>query len=230
MSNSLPTPWIRNTVLSLLDDTKDYVIPRIPRITHISEAFDDIKTIIIDDKENKISVMLTKSCWEAFSKMQPNKPLSSFKNSIVKLDVWHVSSAVVLSTDREKSLLDKHQISFPFAIQAFHISFLCGNNLVTENNSTDVNRDPLIQERLATMGFESMCKRLCKRQFANKEHLPDSKGSFSLDAQFSERNKLTLKKCQISLPQVNYARKGFTLYQPCAHTTRKHKFSGSNFR
>lgn len=94
MSNNMPKPWIKKTVLSCLDEEpKKAPVSRKNILTQVIDVFPEFRMLIINDKEFMISVALTEDCVSELD--AKDVPLKSLKNCIISLQDWHVSDLLI---------------------------------------------------------------------------------------------------------------------------------------
>ena len=90
----MPKPWIKETVLSCLDEEpKKEPVSRKNILTQVIDVFPEFGMLIINDKEFMISVALTEDCVSELD--AKDVPLKSLKNCIISLQDWHVSDLLI---------------------------------------------------------------------------------------------------------------------------------------
>ena len=101
MSNNMPKPWIKKTVLKCLqeEEASQRGIRHRNVLTQVIKVIPDLKILIVNDKEHKISVVATEECLKDLE--AKDIPFKSLKNCIVSLQNWHVSD---LAHDRHSCL------------------------------------------------------------------------------------------------------------------------------
>jgi hypothetical protein len=126
----------------------------------------------VNDKENYISVMLTEECIENLK--EENVELSSLKHCIVKLEKYHISTAIQAAGDRDVSKFSHVGVSLPLTIQCSKLTFLGASDCDVIGDPVDLNKDARVRAVLSQIQFWTLAERLASGQFPNETFLPDS--------------------------------------------------------
>ena len=222
MAKSMSSQWIRSTILDILRDsetTDPAGGPNRPsssssahqqtrlklnksRVVQVTRANDSVRFFDISDKEVTITVMLTGTCYNNFLNMHQGATLASLKNSLVKLEDWHVSTVMQSAGNRDVSKFSNLHISFPLSLQCAAFTWLGAHDCNLIGEPRDINRDVLVREILSKHTYSSLTNRLCSRQFPAEVALPDPEGSFSYPAPYDDLHPLRWEHCIIPASQL----------------------------
>eukprot|EP01041_Mallomonas_annulata_P004255 gene4255-8471_t len=204
MSNSMSAPWIRPTVSGLLSGLADEHVSTIihrPRIVQVLRASDEYGFIIISDKENYITVMLTKSCADEFKSSTHGRQLSSLRNSTVKVDNWHLSTVFQCGATRSISGLKNLGVTLPLAINCKRLIPLGAGDCCVAGRPQDIHEDKIVTELLEQQNYKTIVNKLVRFQFSTENMLPNGNGYFCEPNPFNESNPLSYALTEIPLEQ-----------------------------
>ena len=174
MSKSLPQPWLRTTALELLSINGKSFPNHRPRAVQVIRTNEQLEFIVINDKENCLTVFLTAECLKDLREQQGIVRLTDLKNSVIKLENFHFSSTVQSGGNRDVSKFDDHNVSYPFALQCNKLVVMGGDDCDIMGNPVDLNKDKNIRKELNTMHLSTMTQRLATKQFPQQNTLPNS--------------------------------------------------------
>ena len=174
MSKSLPIPWLRNTALELLSINGKSFPNHRPRAVQVIRTNEQLEFIVINDKENYVTVFLTAECLKDLREQQGIVRLTDLKNSVIKLEKFHFSSTLQSGGNRDVSKFDDHHVSHPFALQCSKLVVMGGDDCDVMGNPVDLNKDKNIRKELNTMNLSTMTQRLATKQFPQQKTLPNS--------------------------------------------------------
>ena len=190
--------------LGLIREPSDGATPTFQRrakVVQVLRSNDSIRCLEVSDKESSIAVMLTEACYKQLFEKDPDFTLSSYRNCVVKLQTWHLSSVIQTAGDRNINQFGNLDISFPFALQCSKCSLLGAGDCTRMGEPLDVNRDPAVRQALRCMDYTTLVERLRSRQFVREASLPDPNGLFSIPQLYSEHYPLLWEHAQLPTDQ-----------------------------
>ena len=185
MSKSLPSPWLCESILKILssdaNETHTTTNTLKPRIVQVIKVIEPLNIIIIHDKLNSISIMLTEGCVKKICADYGS--LDTLKYSLIKLEKYYFSTTMQCASNRSlEDVLKVAKISVPFTIQCSQLIFL-GNSdlsLLTESESLpiDLNLDKKVFDIIFNpsnpVPYLHLVSKLCSYQFSTQSQLPDA--------------------------------------------------------
>jgi hypothetical protein len=173
MSASLSPPWILGIALELLQDklkpsvgSRHMNKPQVCQVVGVKAA---LRAIEVSDTLTTCFVFLTDKAILGLGHM----PLSSLKNSLIKLERWHYSTVLHCAADRPFKSYTDHG---PIAIQCSALKSFGCEDLLILGNPTSLNKDTGIMTRLKFLKLYSAAKLLAVRQFGADSLLPGPTG------------------------------------------------------
>jgi hypothetical protein len=134
MSSSMTSPWIKPTVLMLLPTERGYEnvedaaarCRNKPVVVQVVSVVAARRMLEVSDQNHTVSVYLTDKCAKSI-----RGPLGALKNSIVKLEQWHMSTVAHCAGDQR---LEGQGV---IAIQCSSLrAFGCGDILLAGERSS----------------------------------------------------------------------------------------------
>lgn len=139
----------------------------------VIRVYDKINTIVINDKKNYIVVCLTRKACDEYHETYPS--LQLLKNSIAKIDDFHVSTLMQNSSCRDiQHMKNELGLSLPFALQCNKIEFVGNSDLTVIAEPIDIHSESLIKELLSSMIYITLTTKLIANQFPDQRQLPDA--------------------------------------------------------
>ena len=186
MANSIPAPWIKKKVTSILGEpfaNRHRVVTHQAKIVQVIDANASVGTIWVSDKNNSVAVMLTPDCVTELMKQHCN--LSDIKYSFVKLVSYHFSTPIQgVNFDDEKKFLSQN-ITFPLVIQCSQLDPVGGYDCAVLGNPCDINKDEDFTKLLRGMRSIDVAAKLGVRQFPQWGSIPNRGYFFSNDSFFA---------------------------------------------
>lgn len=180
MSGNMNNPWLRSTMLQLISESPNLQFksnfPRTVQVIRSNEQMEQMGMLVINDSENFVTVMLTKGCRDDMA--EKNIMFSDMKNSIIKLEVYHFST---FKQSRGLRDFTTQAVSLPITLQCDKLTILGGHDLETLGSPCDLNKDPQSKQCFNSLTFDVMTERLGRRQFSDRNALPNSDGIFILN-------------------------------------------------
>jgi hypothetical protein len=177
MSRSMPAPWLRPTLLDLITESKGRSKKKKhtthgPRVVQVIRVIEPLDIIVVNDKENYVTVMLTKDCLDDMA--SEHLSLKDLNRSIIKMEQYHYSTVTHSCGLRDEKMFPQHMITYPIVLQCSKLASLGANDCEVIGEPRDLNKDPEIMAALGKMQFITMAKRLGTRQFPGQGVLPDA--------------------------------------------------------
>lgn len=177
MSRTMSAPWLRSTLLDLLAEPKDKpkkkkACKRNSRSVQVIRVLEHLKLLVVNDKENSVTVMPTKDCLDDLETKQIS--LKDLNYSIIQLHKYHFSTAIHSCGFRDENLFQSNKITLPIALQCSKLTMLGANDRDVIGTPRDLNKDPEVRDVLSRMQFIDMSKRLGSEQFPEQSMLPDA--------------------------------------------------------
>ena len=189
MSRALPKPWIKNMVLALLtpantDAQDDYLIHADRHAVQVLSCNENLRTLVISDKEHSIGVMLTREC---FVTLRSQKPFKELPNCIINLHRggYHITGVFSSIGDRGLPDLGAAGVTLPLALQCHRCDFYADSSLEVVGDPHDANADRDVRAIVGTMQYVDLVGRLVAGQMPKELNLPDSEGRFRQPPAFS---------------------------------------------
>jgi hypothetical protein len=154
---------MRVCVLHLLGGERHRKRPRTVQVFDIDESSG---TLLINDKDHFVSVMLTPECISSL-KLE-HGTLLILKHTIVRIDDFHMSTTTSSANGRDTSM-----VSVPLTIQCGSVTHLGASGLDVIGDPIDLNKDQHVREALDKIDFMTLTARLAKGQFPDEYTLPD---------------------------------------------------------
>ena len=209
MASAMANPWIKSTIVSLFRgsecDSTFNMYNRRAKVVQVTKVFENLRIIIVSDKENSIPVMLSKICMEEYCTSNYHRSLSSLKCSLIKLENWHISTTTQSASNRDINSFSAHGITHPFSILCSKLMPIGADDCSILGTPTDVNKEKIIKEILFDLPYIEVAARLGKLQFPYEKNLPDFDGKFHqfIDC-FMEHDPLTWIDCKIPEHELNF--------------------------
>lgn len=176
MANSIPDPWIKKKVLSILGEpyaSRHRIINLHAKTVQVIDANESVGTICISDKSNFITVMLTPNCVAEL--MKQFSSLSDIRYSFVKLVDYHFSTPFQCVGSRDETKFFSQNISFPLVIQCGQLDPVGGYDCAMLGDPRDINKDENVTKLLnGGMQHVDLAAKLGVRQFPRWGSLPNA--------------------------------------------------------
>ena len=216
MSKSLPTPWLKDLAIALMDSSQEggkvskkfRASSNKNRMVQVIAVDKDMKTLTLNDKRHTIVAMLTAGCYDDILKKHDS--LEDIENSIVTLKEkgYHMSTAHQCAGTRDLNKFRESGkvISLPFALQVSSLSLSGASDTEVFTEKLGVmpkamNHDKDVMCRLEKLSYPELTKKLGQLQFPLEGYLPDADGNFDLAPRYSNENPLLPVHTSISLIQ-----------------------------
>jgi hypothetical protein len=176
MSGSINKAWLRSTMIHIISTEGTFNHVNSVRTVQVIRSIEQMRMLIINDKENSVVVMLTQNC---MNDMTENEiAFSDLKNCLIKLEVYHFSTLMQNIGLRDFST---QAVSMPIVIQCDKLTFLGGHDMQTIGEPRDLNKDPQSVLCFKQLNYNLMSERLGSRQFPEQNALPNWNGIFILN-------------------------------------------------
>lgn len=177
MSSSLSSPWIKTTVTKLLSEKpKGSIRGHLPnkKTVQVTRIYSELNVIEISDKISHISVVLTGATVKHLQSQDAFSSLDSLRNSIVKIQNWHISPVAQCIDAKNVRKAVQMGITMPFAIQCDKIELLGAEDCIIFGNPTDINKDHDVLLSLSKFNYATMMQQLVTAQFPGEFSLPNA--------------------------------------------------------
>ena len=126
MATTMGAVWIKQLALDLLrpldhsQGTRTAPFLHRQRVVQVVEANEQLRALLVSDKEVVIGVLLTTEC---FNRLSREKPFRDLKNTLIRLEKsqYHLTGVFSAAGDRDHNLLNAW-VTLPMAFQCSHCS------------------------------------------------------------------------------------------------------------
>jgi hypothetical protein len=183
MAKSTSTPWIKDHVLKLLAhphetnnrrNGKGFAFSN--KTVQVMSCSAPTQSILVSDKENYISVFLTKKVFAQLAEEQLSLP--ELKYCLITLKAYHFSTTVTAGAGQDFEAVTR-QCSVPFAMICDKMSLLGGFDLAIMGDPRDINKEARVRAELESLTYLELAKCLSSKQFPKEAGLPDM-GTYKL--------------------------------------------------
>lgn len=184
-------PWIRKVATTLLQpadssgSVKPVAFTHKQHIVQVLEANEELRALLVSDKDVVIGVMLTTDC---FNKLSKAKQFKELRHSLVRLNrgQYHLTGAFTIAGNRSHDLL-RDWITLPMAFQCNSCEFFSDSNLhIVGDNVIKLNHHKEMTVMFQRMKYIDMVTLLAARQFPLQNgQLPDCEGRFIASPPYS---------------------------------------------
>lgn len=188
----LSTPWIKDTIQNIIketvvennngkytmtneysDNTSYPYISCECRQVQVLKVYNSLNALTISDRNHMITIFLTTICAEELKNQYLS--LDQFKNSIIQLKEYHVSTVLQCASSRDlNEITQVAKISLPFCIQCSSMTFLGNRDISEIGDPTDINKDIDIVKIICSLSYYTLSTTLGRNQFPYRNQLPDA--------------------------------------------------------